>query len=605
MPNFNPNAAPFIPTFMRHSGATGVAAAAPEAAGGAAEGSAGALGDGNKSAFLASSHAHPVVFLMFGCRGAGKTTQSELLAKEYNLLNISSGTIYREGKQPFVELRRILLEEFSEGKERRYNGVVLDRFVANSEFDAFYVQSALNAVKLPIPFVFMLAVDPGLAAKRAESRGDNKFGHQHWRAVEQKAQAVTANTIYAPIGRLKTIRITDDATIENVFKEIKSTIETELPVDPSGIALPSAARREVKGMRLIGDYETYMKLAADVHAAVGNTYGRRDSAPLSSIGAYLDKEYFSYGHKNLRSLLSTFHVTLKADGERYLLVKHKEHGYIGFPAVFTHCYDMNGLFEGVEMRCDLSAESQKAITRKNLNLPVEFLLDTELVIHDGQPTFYVLDYVYFWGLEAKKIQFESRLKILREYFGRMASAARVVLLKDYVPINKLRTLIPKWKDAHLPIDGLVFQHNDTYRIGRDKFLVKWKPVEQCTVDFRLANGVAKGDEWTFELMVSDDATENSGFGEILYPGAVAPLPAAVVKENHLCNGMIVELFLERKETEEGASASAATRWSFRGVRNDKPAPNKYSIVKKIVELKHLDLEELTDLCEKVPFYGTL
>ncbi|RNF11509.1 RNA guanylyltransferase [Trypanosoma rangeli] len=588
MSNFNPDTPPFIPTFLRQPAKI-------------------AMGDeGRGHVSLVQHRGCPLVFLIFGCRGAGKTTQSERLAKEYNLLQISSGDIYLERKQPFVELRKILLEEFGEGKERRFNGVVLDRFVAISEFDAFYIQSALDAVKLPVPFVFVLAIDPALAAERAGMRRDNKVAYQYWRAIEQKAQTVTGSAVYAPIGCLKTVRVTKEKTVEDVFGEIKTTIQTQLPVNPKSIKLPPAARCEAKGMKLIDNYEDYMELVVDVHAAVGNVSGRRDTAPLSTIGAYLDKEYFSFGHKNLRSLLSTFHVTLKADGQRYLFVKHKCYGYIGFPAAFTHCYDVNKLFEGVEMSCEVSPESQKFITdKKGHDRAVEILFDTELVIRDGNPVFYVLDYLYLGGLEGKQMRFEARLKVLRDFFGRLASATSAICLKDYVPINMLRTLMPKWQEAKIPIDGLVFQHGDVYKIGRDKFLVKWKPVEHCTVDFRLANGVLEGSQWIFELMVTDDVSENRGFGEIPYEGARATIPATVVHENLLCNGIIVELELMcGKGATEGEASPAATRWSFRGVRNDKPSPNKYSIVKKIVELKHLSLEELVELCEKIPFYGS-
>ncbi|ESL06097.1 RNA guanylyltransferase [Trypanosoma rangeli SC58] len=587
MSSFNPDAPVFIPTFLRQPAKNAMGA------------------EGRDHASLVPHRGCPLVFLIFGCRGAGKTTQSERLAKEYNLLQISSGNIYLERKQPFVELRKILLEEFGEGKERRFNGVVLDRFVANSEFDAFYIQSVLDAVKLPVPFVFVLAIDPALAAERAGMRGDNKVAYQYWRAIEQKAQAVTGNVVYAPIGCLKTIRVTKEDTAEDVFREIETTIQTQLPVNPESIKLPRAARCEANGMKLIDNYEDYMGIVVDVHAAVGNVSGRKDTAPLSTIGAYLDKEYFSFGHKKLRSLLSTFHVTLKANGQRYLFVKHKCYGYIGFPAAFTHCYDVNNLFEGVEISCEVPPDAQKFITdKKRCDQSVEILFDTELVIHDGNPVFYVLDYLYLGGLEGKQMRFEARLNVLREFFGRLASVTSVIRLKDYVQINMLRTLMPKWEEAKIPIDGLVFQHSDVYKIGRDKFLVKWKPIEHCTVDCRLANGALEGGQWTFELMVTDDVSGNCGFGEIPYEGAHTTIPATVVHENHLCNGIIVELELMRgKEATEGEASPAVTRWSFRGVRNDKSSPNKYSIVKKIVELKHLTLEELVELCEKVPFYG--
>ncbi|CBH18513.1 RNA guanylyltransferase [Trypanosoma brucei gambiense DAL972] len=548
----------------------------------------------------------PVVFLMFGCRGAGKSTQSTLLSKTYNLLYLSSGDIYKSGKQPFVELRKILNEHFGDGKERVYNGVVLDRFIANTEFEAFYVQSALRSVGLPVPFVFMLAIDQGLAAKRAEERGDNKGGNQRWRAVEQKAQAITANTVYAPIQCLKTIRVESDMTIDDVFNEIKTTIANQLPPDLFNLQLPREARREVEGTVLVEDYELYMELANDVHTVVGNLRGRRDSAPLSNVGAHLDKEYFSFANKRLRSQLTTMHVTLKADGLRFLVMKHKTRGYIGFPSAFTHCYELNDLFEGVEMAPKPYTELKKWMNDKSCELPADFLLDTEVVVHEKKPTLYIIDFIYFWGLDGRRMQFEQRLKVLREYFGDMKPQGQVIAMKDYVPINKIRTLVEEMKRrTELPVDGLIFQHNGSYRFGSDKFLIKWKPVHLCTVDFRLANGRVENGVWTFDLFVTDDFIEENGFREVAYPGATALIPASVVEENGLQNGMIIEMALSEKESVKKTSPNAPsekTRWTFRNARNDKPSPNKYSIVTRICELMHVDLDELVSLCEKVPFY---
>lgn len=38
------------------------------------------------------------------------------------------------------------------------------------------------------------------------------------------------------------------------------------------------------------------------------------------------------------------YVTLKVDGERFLVIKHRDLGFIGFPAAFTHCFDFNVFF---------------------------------------------------------------------------------------------------------------------------------------------------------------------------------------------------------------------------------------------------------------------
>nr|CCC95969.1 unnamed protein product [Trypanosoma congolense IL3000] len=551
----------------------------------------------------------PVVFLIYGSRGTGKSTLAARLAVAYNLLCLSFDEFCSSSrKQPFVELRSTLKEHFGDGKERRYSGVVLDSFIANSEFEAFYVQSALSAVGLPVPFVFLLTIDPGLAVKRAGEQGD-LFANRRRNAVEQRVQAISANTIYAPIGCLKTIRVSDGMTMDDVFDEMNALIATQLPPNRAAIKLPQAAKKEESGMELIEKYETYVELANDVHTAIGNIKGRRDSAPLSAVGAQLDRTYFSFSHKKLRSQLATMHVTLKVDGHRLLLVKHTKYGYIGFPSAFTHCYDFNDLFQGVEMSPKAYTGCMRWMSENFEDLPVDFLLDTEIVVHDGKPTLYVIDFIYFWGLDAKRIPFEKRLKLLLEYFASVTQPSRAICMKDYVPVNKVRTLVEamkKWNDS--PIDGLIFQHNGTYRFGFDKFLVKWKPADLCTVDFRLGNGRLEGGMHVFDLFVTDDHGEGGGFREVPFPGAFASLEATVVAANALQDGMIVEMtFVGRRLARKMANCNGATditQWNFRNMRNDKPSPNKYSVVSRIIELDHLNLEELVDLCEKIPFYGS-
>ncbi|KAG8348479.1 putative RNA guanylyltransferase [Trypanosoma vivax] len=547
----------------------------------------------------------PVVFLVLGYRGSGKTSVSKCLAAKYNLLHISSDDACCSGKHPFIELRAKLQEEFGTGGKRRYCGVVLDRFIAYSEFDAFYIQSALNAVDLPVPLVFLLDIDTELAAQRANNQERNNVASGFAQAVERKAQIVTSSTVYAPIARFRNICVTEDKCVQMVVDEITATVAAiEFTPEWAGARLPHFARRESYGTRLVQDYETFMELANDVHLAVGNVHGRRDSAPLSSVGAYLSKEYFSFARKDLRSLLSTMSVTLKADGERMLLVKHRKYGFIGFPAAFTHCYVLNGLFEGVEMgRPSLPDFTKKSVETSHEGV-VEFLLDTEIVVRDSRPTLFVMDFIYFWGLEGKRVRFGQRLAVLRDYFTGLESAAHVIVLKDYVAINKARTLVNTIKTgSELPVDGLIFQHDGVYRFGRDKLLIKWKPMELCTADFRITNGVQTHGEWTFSLMVTDDLTKETNFGETVYPNAICRIPSNVVEEHALADGMVVELALVDCVRLVGRRDDEVREWAFRGVRNDKTSPNKYSIVKKIVELEHLGLEELASLCEGVPFHG--
>lgn len=61
-------------------------------------------------------------------------------------------------------------------------------------------------------------------------------------------------------------------------------------------------------------------------------------------------------------------------------------------------------------------------------------------------------------------------------------------LKKYEPINRLRSLLPHFSGISCGIDGIIFQHSGFYKYGADVSLLKWKPHELCSADFRLMNG---------------------------------------------------------------------------------------------------------------------
>lgn len=49
-------------------------------------------------------------------------------------------------------------------------------------------------------------------------------------------------------------------------------------------------------------------------------------------------------------------------------------------------------------------------------------------------------------------------------------------------------MLPHFTSTSCGIDGIIFQHSGFYKYGTDVNLLKWKPRELCTADFRLMNG---------------------------------------------------------------------------------------------------------------------
>jgi thymidylate kinase len=546
--------------------------------------------------------------LVFGCRGSGKTTQAENIAERYHLLHLSSGDMYKDGKQPYAEVEQAVKDHFGpDAKDRQYNGIVLDRFVATGEMDAYYLQASLNVCNLPVPIVFWLQLDPKEGMRRAQQRGIQKTGSDHWRYVEQRAQAEVADRVYKKTGVLHTIDC-NAMDARRVWERIHSIIDGLFPTRSRNISLPFAT--PIPGyeqFHLLDDYSDFQQLTKEVHAVIGNTAGRTDSVPLSSIGGYVDES--SFATRNEVKKMSSMYVTLKVDGQRFLVVKHAHFGVLGFPFLFTGCYDFNILFDPLAFPSAFEVLGG----RHEEATGIEWMLDAELSTTGGgsahpTPLLHIIDFVFFGGKQAKRTPFAERYELLGKWFKAMmessgeAGTYASVVLKKYVPINELPTLLPRMEDAPFAVDGLVFQANSLYKFGLDKFLLKWKPMALCTADFRLMNSREVDQEdgsWTteFDLYTTDNERE------IAYPGAVGVFSEMEVRGFQLRNSVIAELELVTVKTDTSNTNHPETVWKLHRLRVDKPRPNKTAVVDSIVNLKHLSYEELLDHCKVLQFTG--
>lgn len=528
---------------------------------------------------------NPLILLFIGCRGAGKSTQAELAARKYNLLHISSGDICKDGKEPFSELRRIAVKEFGESSEKKYNGLALDRFIVRSEIDAYYLQHALDAANLPVPLLVWLRVDAEVGLERAAARGDKKEASSFWRLEEQRIHPVVVEKIFRPIDSMISIDCTS-SDVNEVFSAIHMRISKSNSGRSKEVRLPEV-RKDFDG-DLLTDYEEYHSLCSEVHAAVGNTNGRIDSAPLSSMASYIDRRAFLPENMKKNGLVSSF-VTLKADGERYVLIKHSSKGFFAFPSKFTHCFHVTEFLKNVKLSPCPEFESRYRL-QKEKETEVEFILDTELCKRKDYSTFFIIDFVFFYGAQGTRMRFAQRYDLLQAVI-RKSYARPALELKRYVPINMLKSLLPSLDKAPFPIDGIVFQHGDLYYYGADKLLSKWKPRELCTVDFRLAHGRKVNNDWEYDLHVGVFA--NGEWREESFPGAVGIFSAEEQKQYNLGNSVIAELALVEQDS--------GSRWKLHRCRHDKSGPNKYTIVEKIVSMDHLDYSALVELTSAIPF----
>lgn len=519
----------------------------------------------------------PLVILFIGCRGSGKSTQAKMAAEKYNLLHVSSGDLFTNKQDPFVALKKIVKEEFGPSGAHRYCGLALDRFIVRSEVDSYYLQNALHAASLPVPLVVWLRMDFEVGLQRAADRDEQKDAAAYWRSVELRVQSQAAEGVYRPIGSLLTVDAVNSKEV--IFSQVTARIKHTSSGRSKKAALPKLMKSD--DFDLLSDYEVYTSLCKDIHAAVQTKTGRIDAAPLSTMAAYIDRGTLSTFKKESSPYRSSF-VTLKADGERYLLVKCKGRGLFAFPFKFSHCFSLN---------CPTLKLPNGIDGGVPLHPTIEFVLDTEFCILNGKSTFFVIDFVYFYGCVGTQMRFAQRYGRLCNWmnsFEKNVTSPVIVQLKTYVPINRLVDILPSLDAAPFPIDGVVFQHGDVYVFGKDRLLAKWKPKELCTVDFRLRNGRQNDEYWTFDLYVS----ANTGEEEAL-KGAVVAISNADVNSG-VRDHSIVELSLLDKRAN-------GTTWEFHRRREDKLFPNKNAIAKQIIDMDHLVYPEVVSLTSQVPF----
>lgn len=207
-------------------------------------------------------------------------------------------------------------------------------------------------------------------------------------------------------------------------------------------------------------------------------------------GGFPGAQPVSMDRQNIKMLhTKPYKVSWKADGTRYMMLIHKQNEIYFFDRD-NSCFRVDGL----------SFPLGKDLTKHIKNT----LLDGEMVIDKVQgkdvPRYLVYDIITYEGTDFSKKSFEDRLIAIKHYIiaPRHESMKRGMINRNLEPfsvrckdfwdvIHAAALLGPKFAQqlSHEP-DGLIFQPKlEPYVGGRCDDVLKWKPADQNSVDFKL------------------------------------------------------------------------------------------------------------------------
>ena len=274
----------------------------------------------------------------------------------------------------------------------------------------------------------------------------------------------------------------------------------------------------------------------------------------------------SMDRQNLRLLQEKpYKVSWKADGTRYMmLIDGQDETY--FIDRDNCVYKISGL---------------TFLHRKDKNKHIQdTLLDGEMVIdtvNDAKvPRFLIYDIIRYEGNEVGKCAFGTRLTCIEK---EIVGARNTYIIQGLIDKNKEPFSIRKkefWdvseayklisddfkaQLAHEP-DGLIFQPSrDPYKAGREDSVLKWKPAEMNSVDFRLRI-VKEGGLGLLPKTV----------GQLFVGGMDQPFSQMKVKgEVKNLNNKIIECKWENNQ------------WVFMRERTDKSFPNGYKTAMGVIQ----------------------
>jgi len=273
----------------------------------------------------------------------------------------------------------------------------------------------------------------------------------------------------------------------------------------------------------------------------------------------------SMGKNNLHFLKEKpYKVSWKADGTRYMMMID------GKDRVFFFDRD----------NCVFRVKGLTFLHRKDKNRHIaDTLVDGEMVIDvvNGKnfPRYLIYDVIQFEGQQVGKTAFSIRLTCIEKelIMARHAYITQGIIDKTREPFSVRKKDFWDVTDAHKLLsdkfaenlahepDGLIFQPSkEPYKPGRDDEVLKWKPLDMNSVDFKL---VVKKEEGLGLLPKTIGC---------LYVGGYDP-PFAQMKVNKQLKELhnkIIECKWENNQ------------WIFMRERTDKSFPNGYNTAMGVI-----------------------
>lgn len=207
-------------------------------------------------------------------------------------------------------------------------------------------------------------------------------------------------------------------------------------------------------------------------------------------GGFPGSQPVSMDRNNINLLrMKPYRVSWKADGTRYMMLIVEENQVFFFGRDFQ-CFRVSPL---------------RFVKRRDLRLHLtNTLLDGEMVIDHingvARPRYLVYDIIHLEGRDVGCLPFDDRLELVKKevVFSRYEAMKHglinkldepiSVAVKDFWEVTTAEFLLSKKfceKLTHEP-DGLIFQPaKEPYVPGPCDEVLKWKPVEMNSIDFRL------------------------------------------------------------------------------------------------------------------------
>eukprot|EP00668_Euglena_longa_P002215 GGOE01002560.1.p1 GENE.GGOE01002560.1~~GGOE01002560.1.p1 ORF type:complete len:1214 (+),score=257.79 GGOE01002560.1:274-3642(+) len=346
-----------------------------------------------------------------------------------------------------------------------------------------------------------------------------------------------------------------------IVNQLNGPTAPSLPLDEAAETTPAPAMNFVPViapfLQFVHQKAEMMTLLSAIQNFIGLNVNRDRRFPGSSA-MILDEA----GLKNICATDHRYVVSKKIIGLRYLLVHLKPDGTRP-----GGCYLVDRAFAAFRVQL--------------WPAPAEWgdmLLDGTLVVAGGKAVFVVFDCLYFDGIRAIPENLDSRLEYVSKRFSMETAINQLlaqvpqnecaVVCKQYHHIRDLPRLVREFENpdpqAPYQTDGLIFTpKKNGYRTNFDPHLFKWKPVERCTVDFRLTENRHGGHDLSLARPVGKELRE------MPYDclDSSVELPAALV-------GSVVECRPLQKQDSMGMMQ---TTWQILSIRSDKNTPDREDV----------------------------